>query len=244
MTEYGELLGCIKSLEKKLDQLSHRAEIENLVSTYQSYLSAGLGARIVGELWAQNTEDVAIELGASGVYIGPRKVSTYYEKDIVPGRYAIHAMTTPSIDVCSDKNYAHGVWTSVGLELDAGELGICPPKSSQERALLTSVSDDGRAFKAEWLWQKFDADFLLEDSKWKIWHLHCCELIRAPFDQNPVTFANRRFDTDGLRIDAAFTSNIPYPPGAPPENNAVKETSSHWQYSAEALPELIPGGHS
>lgn len=236
--EFEALLSRLDMLERELRRVSDRDEIENLISTYQYFFSAGLGERIVSELWAHSTDDVSNEFGASGVYEGLRKLATYYEKDLVPGRYSVHAMTTPCIEVYGDT--AQGLWTSIGTETDAGELGSRPPENVQERMLLTSETADGKAYKSEWVWQRYIVDFIREDGGWRIQRLHACEILRCPFDESWVTFAEKRFALDGIRIDAEYTSNKPYPPDVPHENHASRATSYHWQYTTDALPPSLP----
>ena len=68
------------SAEIRLRRLEARAEIENLIGTYCHLLFAGEGGQIMDELWSQS-EDISIEIGASGRYCTREKVATYYQKD-------------------------------------------------------------------------------------------------------------------------------------------------------------------
>lgn len=237
----------IEALQAEVQQLREECQrnrdrdlIENLVSRYQYYFAAGLGDRIVDELWAHEVTTVSNEFGASGVYRGLRKVRTYYQKDVVPGRFNMHTMTTPAIEIAGDGKTAKGVWMSIGVETDAGDLGPKPVEGYEQRKLLTSTTADGKRFKAEWMWQKFEIEFIKEKTGWKIWHLHAYDVFRCPYDENWVTYAEKRFQIDGLGIEAIYTKNVPYGPDEPPENNADVPTTSHWQYTVDAAPVLCP----
>lgn len=235
-----ELRGEIRMLREECGRNCDRQLIENLVARYQYYYAAGLGERIVDELWAREVPTVSNEFGASGVYRGIRKVKTYYQKDIVPGRFNMHTMTTPAIEIAGDRKTAKGVWMSIGVETDAGDLGPEPVAGYEQRLLLSSVTTDGKRFKAEWIWQKFEIEFIRETAGWKIWHLHAYDVFRCPYDESWVTYAEKRFRTDGLGIEAIYTKNVPYGPDEPPENNADVPTTTHWQYTVDAVPVLAP----
>ncbi len=234
-----EILARLEALERTCAASRDRDAIENLFSAYQSAFTAVEGDAIVQRFWADR-KDISLEIGASGVYEGSRGVSSYYQKDRLPGDLTVYTLSSPCIEIAGDGQSARGLWTSSGIETSAGDFSPQPPQGLEARALLTSVTADGRQYKAEWIWQKFAVDFIRQADGWRIWHLHACELMRCPFDQDWVRFSLQRFATDGLRIDAQFTSNIPFPPGVPPENNATRATTFHWQYQPGALPQLAP----
>lgn len=230
----------IARLEEQLARRNDRDEIENLVAVHQHYMTANQGERAFDELYSRTREDVTTEIGASGVYFGRKKARTYYEKDNVPGRLFVHTLTTPDIAVSRDRTTAKGIWFTVGAESDAGDLGDYPPATLDYRELLTSSTEDGKMYMAEWLWGKLEIDFVREDDGWKIWHYHYHELFRCPYNMDWVQFSKVRQYADGLRLDLIYTSNIPYAPGEPNENHADFATTTHWQYRLDALPELVP----
>lgn len=225
----------VEQLEQEVARCRDRDEIENLVAKYQNYYSAGQGERIVSELLARDREDVSHEFGPSGLYIGPDKVATFYQKDVLPGHLVINTMTTPLIQVAKDRESARGIWFCIGTETDAGELGPNPPRTLERRALLTSVTPDGKAYQAEWVWHKIAIDFIRQSEGWKIWHLHGYDVFRCPFQQDWVTFSEKRFDIDGLAIDLLTTPNVPML-----ENIPTYPTEFHWQYRKDAVPVLEP----
>lgn len=67
--------------------------------------------------------------------------------------WVMHASTTPVIEVADDGKTAQGAWYSPGV-------GILP------------VYEDGKIhLQAMFFFEKYGADFVKEDGKWKIWHL-------------------------------------------------------------------------
>lgn len=240
MTELENLKQEVQQLHREFCRMQDRAQIENLVAEYQHQYAAGMGEKIVDLLWAAEHTNISCEFGASGSYHGVRKVKTYYQKDRIPGNLNLYTMSTPCIEVASDGKTAKGLWFSIGIETDAGDLGPEPVLSPEKRRLLTSITPTGLKFKAEWVWQKIEMFFIRESVGWRIWHLHGYDIFRCPFDENWVTYAEKRFQTDGYGIEDIFTKNIPYAPDEPPENNADAPTQFHWQYTVDAVPVLYP----
>lgn len=244
----------MSDLEKRLSALEHRlaeterelrlhaarAEIENLMARHQYYYAAGLGARIMDELWTVR-EDAAIEYGASGVYEGLWKVRRFYVKEQLPGRLSTYALTTQVLEVGEDGDTAWGLWLALGTETDAGDLGPAPPaEDDQRRMLLCCEDENGRRYRAEWLWQKVEVSFRREGGRWRIHRLHVTEYFRCPFDQDWVRYATRRYATDGMWLESLFESPLPLPPEAHGENLPSGSSTAHWQYAPNVPPVLLP----
>jgi len=71
----------------------------------------------------------------------------------VGGEWASHTQSTPVIEVAGDGKTAKGIWESPGLH-------------------FTAQVKDGKITKSgSWFWEKYAADFVKEDGKWKIWHI-------------------------------------------------------------------------
>jgi hypothetical protein len=71
----------------------------------------------------------------------------------IGGEWASHTQSTPIIEVAGDGKTAKGIWESPGLHMQA-QIG------------------DGKVSKqGGWFWEKYAADFVKEDGKWKIWHI-------------------------------------------------------------------------
>ncbi|MBO5999825.1 MAG: nuclear transport factor 2 family protein [Lachnospiraceae bacterium] len=229
----------LSALENELALLRAEKEIAQLMSRYQRMLSCGEIAKIPEMLFASGSDGAFIEYGASGPYTGFKKLSTFYEKDVFPGQFTILALTTPDIRVNEDLGNAKGTWTVIGTELDAGELGPAPERSPEEKMLMSLRSHDGKAYKADWVWQRYEVSFISEKGCWKIHQLRIWDLLRCPFDTDFVKASIDRWKTDGIRLDLAFTSNIPFAEGELPENLPGGPTLKHWQYSPDSLPPLF-----
>jgi hypothetical protein len=67
------------------------------------------------------------------------------------GSIIMHTLTTPIIEVAGDGKTAKGMWYSPGQ--------------------VTEIGPDGKPM-AMWMWEKYGADFVKEDGKWKLWHIH------------------------------------------------------------------------
>jgi hypothetical protein len=69
------------------------------------------------------------------------------------GEWASHTQSTPIIEIAGDGKTAKGIWESPGLHMTA------------------SVKDGKISKQGGWFWEKYAADFVKEDGKWKIWHI-------------------------------------------------------------------------
>lgn len=229
------------TLEEKCWDAEAKMAVSNLMGRYAYYYSAGLGKRIVEELWTKSDE-ASLEYGASGVYKEHWKVETFYNKESVPGKLTTLSFSTPLLSVSEDKKSARGLWNVFSTETDAGDLSAAVPKEGDtRRALLSSVTEDGKRYRAEILLQKYDAEFILEDGAWKILHLHVSEYFRCPYDKDWVRYAAERFATDGMWLESLFESSEPLPPQSHGENLPSGSSTEHWQYMTDRLPELVPG---
>lgn len=237
----------LQMLENKLTQLEKQIEnqdsvhaISNLMGRYAFYLSSGMGSRIVDELWLHN-DRIRVEYGASGVYTGLWKVKTYYIKNKIPGMLSTLTLSSPVINISEDGRKARGVWTAFGTETDAGDLGICVPgEKDSRRRLLSSVTKEGKRYRAEILVQKYDVTFERNDGQWKILGLHVKEFFRCPYDRDWVLFSRERFETDGMWLESLFESPMPLPESAHNENLPSGPTTCHWQYTTKSIPEDEP----
>ncbi len=229
----------MKDLEMRLAKLEAERELENIIGIYCHLLFGGEGQQIMDRLWSKQ-DDISIEIGASGVYRSRKKVSTYYEKDHLPGKFMLLLPTAPVIHISEDVTEAEGLWMLTELDTDAGDLGKEKPKDPDRRKVFTSVTEDGQAYQAEISIWKLAVKFRKENDGWKIQNLHQYDLLRFPCGSDWVRFATARFLTDGMRLDAWFTSNLPFGEDEPPENLAKAPTKYHWQYRTDAQTECEP----
>jgi len=221
-------------MERQLLCLAARSEIADLMGRYALYWSAGCGDRILEELWSHG-EDITLEYGSSGVYREFWPIETFYLNEEIPGRFQTVTSSSPSICVRPEQDRAKGSWMAFGTETDAGELGPAPvPEDDMRGALLSSVTEEGKRYRAEILAQRYSVEFRREEGLWKIVHLHVSEYFRCPYDRDWVRYAKERFATDGIWLEHLFTSPKPLPADAHGENLPREATTYHWQYTTDA----------
>ncbi len=157
-------------------------EVQNVMSRHAYYHAAGLNIEEVDAIWVRRDGEFA----SSATFASPRWVMNGIET--VRGAYgeenqrnreralgalsradpsvansrenlgaghewAMHTNTTPIIEIAGDGRTAKGVWYSPGM------------------GLFTQV--DGRDVRVQgtFFWEKYGADFVLENGQWRIWHL-------------------------------------------------------------------------
>jgi hypothetical protein len=156
------------SLEKVVARLDAESKIRNVMGTYSYLLTAARYHDIV-KLFAQRDPNVRVEMNW-GVYDGIEGVKRCYskfhaEQIIGAGVMAVHALTTPVIEVAGDLKTAKAVWISPG-HITGGPF-----------------TPDG-SIRAHWAWMRYGNDFILEDGEWKIWHLHVFGIFMCPVDKS------------------------------------------------------------
>lgn len=225
-------------LERQIARLEAKDEIRTLMARYQSELTRGLRQELYDRFWSRR-EDTSLEVGASGEFKGSWNAAAYYQKDPLPGVFQTHILGEPEISLSEDGSTAAGVWQAIGVELDAGELAGATADPERKK-LWTSRTAQGRGYRAEWLLRKLRVEFLKEADGWKFWHVQVFELLRCPMDSDFAAWAEKRFETDGPRLDELFRSNLPFAPDRPPERMADEPTTSHWQYTWQCDPGGLP----
>jgi hypothetical protein len=231
-----EIISRIEALERENARLRARAEVQNVAARYADLMLSGQSRRVLPELWSSD-EGIRLEYCASGVYEGRERIEFFFDKEPTAGKFSAYQLTTPYIEIAEDGLSARGVWGVIGAESDAGERGPNPPQTAAQRAILSSEDGDGLRYRAEWVWQRMEIVFRLEGGAWRIFSMHVHELFRCPYDESWVTWAEKRWETDGLRLDALFDpAGVPDGEKRPPEFNASFATTRHWQYSPDAPP--------
>ena len=164
------------------------------------------------------------------------KVLTFYVNFENPGCFSTFTGTNQYLTIAPDENTAHGVWMVVGTESDAGDLSTSKPAADdQRRVLFSSATEEGERYRAEVLLQKHEANFVKEGGCWKIHDLHISEYFRCPAGSDWVKYAKTRQVTDGMWLEAKFETPDPILSW---ENLPSGETTYHWQYDVDAMPEL------
>ena len=231
----------LEALENELRDVKTREALSDIMGRYAVLYSAGCGREIIDRLWSRK-EDITLEYGSSGAYKGFWRVEHFFVKEAVPGKLSTVSFFAPVFKLSEDGNEAAGIWFCLGTETDAGDLGKEPlPEECERRMLLTSQTEDGKAYRAEVLLQKYDVVFRKEEEGWKIRNLHVFDLFRTPFSEDWVRFAEKRFETDGRWLESLFDSPLPIPPEGHGENLPSGPSTEHWQYTLGGLPKLTPG---
>ncbi len=158
-------------------------QVQNVMSEHEYYHAAGMNLEEVDALWVSPNGEfakTACFFSPGWVMQGVATVRKNYGeghqsdkekafeelKKVYPelagmdaktsnigGEFAMHTSTTPVIEVAGDGKTAKGIWYSPGL-------GLTP-----------HVSGDAVTVGSMFFWEKYAADFVKEDGKWKIWHL-------------------------------------------------------------------------
>jgi len=175
-------------------------EIQNLMGKYSFWHSAGMHKECL-DLFAMKTPDVRAEM-MWGIYEGQKGIERLYpgwhgfmDGDGI-GKMHMHAMTTPVIEVAEDLKTAKAVWVSPGHE--------------------SGPAFESDKIVAHWAWCKYGCDFIREDGKWKIWHLHVYGIFMCPFEKS-WTEEPDDMDTDDME---------PFPEGYEPD----RPPTTHWNY--------------
>ncbi|MCM8711256.1 nuclear transport factor 2 family protein [Clostridium sp. SYSU_GA19001] len=145
-------------------------KIQNVMGTYAFMLTAAKYDDIC-ELFTKKQSDVRVEMNW-GVYDGyegvKRCYSNYHKNEVTgPGVMAVHALSTPVIEIADDLKTAKAVWISPGH-------------------ITGGMFSKDKAVKAHWAWMRYGCDFINEDGDWKIWHLHVYGMFMTPFDKSWV----------------------------------------------------------
>lgn len=152
-------------LERCMERKSAARACQNLMGRFCHYRAAQRISDIM-DMWADDS-DSRIEL-PWGVYDGKNGVDRYFgetpardDAERRKGYLRIHALSTPVFEVAEDGQTARGAWFSQGIFTQ-----------------VTDGNDDCR-----WRWVKLGVDFILEDDKWKIWHMAVFPLIDTPYEK-------------------------------------------------------------
>lgn len=230
-----ELEALVLDLQKKVSAGADRDAIENLMGRYQYLHTALQDETILAELWSDD-DDITYEESANGVYCKDRNgIADYYRKKFGslkpprPGRLELCMISTPVIEVAGDGKTAKGVWTGFGCESAVYPEGTLSGIPSVDEG---PADEDGSHIQADWVWQKYGADFIKCGEDWKLLHLHIYDVFRCPFYQDWVRYSARRFEDDEAR-DSLLRLGMD-------RITAERPTTFHWQYAKDAVPQLEP----
>jgi hypothetical protein len=134
------------------------------------------------------------------------------------GSLVVHTQTTPVIEIAGDGNTAKGIWYSPGMSLNA------------------EVKDGKLNVSGNWFWEKYAADFVKEDGRWKIWH------IQMYYDLTPG------FNTDWTKVASQPTTDraVGKDKGEPEAQSAMSLEMSkpnpkpYKSWSPTTVPSIMP----
>jgi hypothetical protein len=215
MSKYTEAM----TLDQRLARLEAYVDIQNLMSRYAFYHTAGMHQECV-ELFALDTDDTWADM-IWGRYCGREGVVKLYPGFHVwtdgdgKGKMHMHVPCQPYIEIAADGKTARGIWVAPGHETSS------------------FVRPENEAF---WCWMKYDCDFVVENGEWKIWHLRTPGIFMTPYD---------RPWTARTTSDEVFPEGPPMPeeyyPDEPP-------SGANWEYAQDEVypndPEVPPRYHT
>jgi hypothetical protein len=213
MSKYTEAM----TLEQRLARMEAYLDIQNVMSRYAYYHTAGRHEECV-ELFALDTEDTWSEM-TWGRYCGREGIAKLYPGYHVwtdgdaKGKMHVHAPCQPYIEVAADGKTARGIWIAPGHET-----------SSFVRP------DTNEAF---WCWMKYDCDFILENGEWKIWHMRTPGMFMTPYGK-PWT--------EPAMSAEMFEGGPPMPEDYYPDEPPI---GANWEYASDKVypsndPEVPP----
>ena len=158
-----------KSLEERIERLEDIHEIQNLMSKYEYFHTAGWHDE-TAELFATKTPGVKADIVDWGLYEGTEGIKRLYSKvhKYVEGNrigcMSVLPISTPVIEVAGDGETAKGLWIMTG--------SVTFPVKGK--------------LQGNWAWGKYGIDFVKEDGKWKFWHVHVYAIFFTPYERSWV----------------------------------------------------------
>jgi hypothetical protein len=198
----------VAQLRLGFDRVAGAQACRNLMGKL-SYYGSALRSQDALTLWSQRSDSLLwLDFG---VYHGYSAISQYYlevlgdrndpgklDSSDMKGTMVMHCMDTQMLEVAGDGQTARGCWLSPGHD--------------------THVVDG--VPQANWCWQKYQADFILENGVWKIWKLHIMPLFNTPYDvcwvDQPKTAPVPQKGCDPVpRETYTYSPDTPYPADEP-----------------------------
>jgi len=192
-------------IKDRILRLEDIQEIQNLMGKYSYYRTAGLYDFIL-EMFARKTAGLKVEISDWGIWEGAEGIQKLYNgtyrmlEGDRKGLLNVQTLTTPVIEVARDGQTAKAVWISPGFQ---------------------TISPGGK-LQAYWTWFRYGVDFIKEDDRWKIWHMHQYDIFLTPYNKS-------------------WTDAPPLPPPPlPDEIKADRAPTYHSVYRPDKKTENIP----
>lgn len=168
------------NLSERIDRAAAASECEKVMSLHCLYHAGGIHREEIEEFWTKREdckwshnfgqmnnkknyiECYADEQEASAVDIYEQLEPIYPEVKKVKDRRALievamHLLASPVLEVAKDGQSAKGLWYTPGC--------------------IFSTLNPQKAKEGMWMWERYGADFILEDGKWVYLNLKvCCDM--------------------------------------------------------------------
>lgn len=153
------LTACNSDAQKAALKGADFAGITNLMSLHSWYHAAMCNDLELKEIWVSPNGEfgkTAIWAQSSGYWSGMKKITEKYgnpSKGMMPepkGGFIWHTITTPVIEIVEDRKTAKGIFYTPGI------VGEYKPAGGSIAA---------------WMWEKYGVDSIMENGKWRVWHM-------------------------------------------------------------------------
>ena len=223
------------TLEQKVQKALDIAEVQNVMSKHAYYHGVGYHLQELKEIWVKEDGEFAATASFGqnhGYWVGMKRIKQTYgelnernrkknlemvsklhpevknvKENEGVGSMIMHTLTTPITEIAGDGKTAKCVWYSPGQ--------------------VTEVGRDGKPM-AMWMWEKYGVDFVEEDGKWKIWHIHMYTDFAVPPGKSWTDPTTKSSFSTGDTVER------------PPEMNPDIEVVTYKEWSPTTVPQLLP----
>jgi hypothetical protein len=200
------IIANTNTFAQKKTEISHgekayiALQVQNVMSKHEYYHAAGMHIEEINDLWVaadgpnaesatfaspawvmQGISTIMAAYGQSNQdnrWRALKKINEIYpeieitKENLGAGNeYPVHMSTTPVIEVAGDGKTAKGVWYSPGYSLSV------------------AIDQDGKVgARGIIFYEKYGADFILEDGVWKMWHCQMAYDFTPGMDQPWLDF--------------------------------------------------------
>jgi hypothetical protein len=194
-------MATLEELQERIQRLDDIKQIEQLQKIFGYYQDYGEWQKIA-DLFADS--DPSVEEADRGVYKGKESVRRYYidllgngNKPPRPGILSILFQLQGVVTLDPGGKTAKGRWYGMGMEAK-------PTASLHEGEL-----------RQTWINGIYENEYVKEDGKWKIKHLHFNLTFRTPYEAGwlKVPVVGQNGPDPAVLPDAPSTSYAPYPSG-------------------------------
>ncbi|WP_120429727.1 nuclear transport factor 2 family protein [Acinetobacter baylyi] len=196
---------------QRLERLESYNQVKNVMGSFV-YLLNATHFNEIPNLFALDQKDVRSEM-AWGVYEGASSIKRLYTKEVAQPEQV---------------NEGKGQLNVYNLTTPVIEVAK-DLKTAKGVWIVPSVNTGyytSDKITANWGYTKYAADFINVNGEWKIWHLHQYGIFMTPYEKS---WMQPRVKPKAGEKPPSFISFNPDHP-----------STTHWNYSSESKPELVP----